>query len=124
MNFAKRQSGLGLLGWLILVLVVGGAVTIGIKLIPLYIDNRVMSNDLEAMAEAPNMMIKADHAIRENLQRRFSIDNIRDFDFQKNIIVKRTPEHVYVTMAYEVRMPLIANVDLVASFNKQVELKN
>ena len=93
------------------------------KLLPLYMDFHTMSNDLEAMAEAPGMSNKVDEAIRENLKHRFSIDNIDNFDFKNNITVQRTPEHVFVTMEYQVKEPLIANIDLLVSFDKRVELK-
>ena len=125
MTLAKRQAGLGVLGWLIMILVFGGAISVGIKLIPIYIDYHMMSSDLEAMANAPEMKIKIDSAIRENLQNRFSIDNIRHFDLQKNIRIDRsTPDHVFVIMAYTVQEPLIANIDLLVSFDKKVEIKH
>lgn len=124
MKFAKRQAGLGILGWLILILVVGGGITVGLKLIPLYIDNHIMTKDMEAMAAKPGTQSWSDSGIRRNLKRRFSIDNIENFDLKKNITVQRSAEHVYVTMAYQVRQPLIGNVDLLVSFHKQVQLKN
>lgn len=124
MTFAKRQAGLGVLGWLILILLVGGGVTVGLKLIPLYIDFATASKDMEAMARAPNMTIKSDPALRENLRRRFSIDNIENLDLKKDVTVKRTPEHVFVTLAYEVKQPLVGNVQLLVSFHKQVQLRN
>lgn len=123
MTFAKRQAGLGFLGWLIVVLVVGSAITVSLKLIPAYIDYQTMASDMEAMAEKPGMAANVDARIRENLKRRFSIDNIEDFDLKKNITVQRSPEHVFVTMKYQITRPLIGNVDLLVSFNKKVELK-
>lgn len=125
MTLPKRQAGLGFLGWLIMILVLGGAISVSLKLIPLYIDFHLMSSDLDAMANAPEMKIKVDSFIRDNLKNRFSIDNIRNFDFQKNIRIDRsTPDRVFVIMQYKVDEPLIANIDLLVSFYKKVELKH
>lgn len=124
MTFDKRQAGLGLIGWLLLILVVGGAVTVGLKLIPLYLDFHTMSKDLESMAATPGMAAWTTPALRQNLKNRFSIDDIYHFDLRKNITVQRSPDHVYVTMAYKVNQPLLGNVDLLVSFHKRVELRN
>lgn len=125
MTFAKRQAGLSFLGWLIMILVLGGVISVSLKLIPMYIDYHLMSSDLEQMAATPGNKIKIDNAIRENLKNRFSIDSIRNFDVQKNIKIDRsTPDHVFVIMQYKVQEPLIANIDLLVSFYKKVEIKN
>ena len=125
MTLAKRQAGLGFLGWLIMILVFGGAISVSLKLIPMYIDYHLMSSDLEAMANAPDMKMKIDGFIRQNLKNRFSIDNIRNFDFEKNIKIDRsTPDRVFVIMQYKIDEPLIGNIDLLVSFHKKVELKH
>lgn len=123
MTLAKRQAGLGFLGWLIMILVFGGAISVGLKLIPMYIDYHIMSSDIQEMATTPGMKIKVDNAIRENLKNRFSIDSIRNFDVQKNIRIDRSmQDRVFVILQYKVDEPLIANIDLLVSFYKKVEI--
>lgn len=124
MRFAKKQAGLGILGWLVLILVVGGGITVGIKLIPLYIDNRIMIGDLKAFAKSQGATIQTDDAIRRDLRRRFSIDNVRNFDYQKNIKVERSSAGVYVRIAYQIKEPLAANVALLVTFDQRVRLVN
>ena len=123
MKFAKKQAGLGVFGWLILILVVGGGIAVGLKVFPLYMDFHTMSNDMDDLAQTPNAGNWVDEAIRENLKHRFSIDNIDNFDVRHNITIKRTPQHTYVIMAYQQKEPLVGNMDLLLTFHKKIELK-
>ncbi|XOV90031.1 MAG: DUF4845 domain-containing protein [Pseudomonadota bacterium] len=124
MKFGNRQKGLGVAGWLVLILLFGGAMTIGMKLFPVYMDHSTMANVLDGLAVQPGLGSKRNSAIEETIQQRFKVNNIRDFNLKKNMKLERDNDGVRVILDYEVRVPLIANVDLVASFDKEVTLQN
>jgi hypothetical protein len=124
MNFAHNQRGLGVAGWLMMILIFGGALTIGLKLFPLYMDHNTMSGVLDGLAEEEGLGAKRISTIRETVLQRFKVNNIRDFDHQNNMEIRRDNNGTLVILDYEVRVPLVHNVDLVASFDKQVRLLN
>jgi Domain of unknown function (DUF4845) len=123
-HFPRKQAGMGTAGWMLIVVVFGSVMTIGMKLVPPFLDHNTMSNILDGMAEEDGMAQKRDAAIEKLIKKRFKMNNIRDFNVGENLDIKRTRNGVEIVMDYEVRMNLIKNVDLIASFDKSVELRN
>ena len=119
-----RQRGLAVGGWLLLIVVFGMAITMGMKLIPLYLDHNTMSGVLDGMATEDGLAGKRKADLRSMIQQRFKINNVRDFNVKDNIEIKRTKNGTELIMDYEVRQNLFYNVDLVTSFEKTVELRN
>lgn len=123
-SFPSRQRGVGFAGWLILILVFGGLLTLGTKLFPVYMDHSTMANLLDKLAEEDGMAEKPKSEIYKIVTNRLKLNNIRNFDVDQNIQVNRTKNGTQVVLDYEVRLPVIANIDVIASFNKEVELRN
>jgi hypothetical protein len=123
MKFANRQKGLGVGGWLILILLFGGALTIGMKLFPVYMDHNTMEGVLDGLAAEEGHSTKRLNDVQDLITKRFRLNNIRDFDFKNKMKIKREAEGVSVTLSYEERIPLVANVELLATFHKEVLLK-
>ena len=123
MSMKKRQRG-NAGGYILAILLIGGAVTVGTRLGPLYMDHSTMSSIMDKMAEEPGLGVKGDNELRTIMKKRFKLNNIRDFDLNQHVEFERTGRGTDVVMDYEVRLPLIHNVDMIASFNKEVELKD
>ncbi len=118
----KRQVG-SAAGWMFIVLVFGGALTIGLQLVPLYLDHNTMSKILDSMAEEDGLANTKSTKIQQIITQKFKMNNIRGFPIKENIEIKRTPNGVEIILDYEVRTTLIKNLDLVASFDKTVGLR-
>lgn len=124
MKFGNRQKGLGFAGWLLLILVFGGALTLGLKLVPIYMEHNTMKGVLEGIGREPGMVQKKTPEIMSMIDRRFNLNNVRDFDTKENIEIKRDRNGAQIVLNYEVRMPFAYNLDIVASFSEQVELRD
>ena len=122
--FPNKQRGIGFAGWLIIILVVGGAISVGTKLFPLYMDNNTISGLLDKMAQESDMNLKSKSEIYNLLENRMKMNNIRNFDVEENLSVVRTKDGTSLVLDYEERVPVAGNVDLIVSFNKEVELAN
>ena len=123
-NFPKKQAGMGMAGWMFIVFIFGSVLTVGMKLMPPFLDHNTMSNILDGLAEEDGLAQKRDYQIEAIIKKRFNMNNIRDFKIHENLEIKRTRNGVEIVMDYEVRMNLIKNVDLITSFDKSVELRN
>lgn len=123
MNSAKRQAGLGFAGWLILVMLFGGVMTIGMKLFPVFLDNSTMSRVLDDLSDESGLGSRPDRIIYEIITKRFKINNIREYKIRDIIKIRRTNDRTDVIMSYETRVPFIGNVDLIASFHKEIVLR-
>ncbi|MDB9916399.1 DUF4845 domain-containing protein [Pseudomonadales bacterium] len=124
MNLSQPQKGLGAIAWLVLVFVFGSLLTLGLKVVPIYTDNATIERILDGLATEPEMGSKGTGAIDKIIKARFHVNNIRDFDYSKNLTIVRDNGGAHIVLDYEVRVPLIYNLDLIASFNKTVALQD
>lgn len=120
----RKQAGMSPVGWLFLSLILGVVATLAGKLVPLYIDHNIMSNVFDGLASENGLIIKSDRTIRKLITKRFKVNGVRKFNVRENVKINRTNNGVELAMDYEVRVNLISNIDLVASFDKKVELRN
>ncbi len=119
----RRQTG-ALGGWIIAILIFGGGMTLAARLGPLYMDHNTMSGLLDKMGDEAGMGIKSNGELKNIIKQRFKLNNIRDFPIDEHIAFERTGKGTEIVMDYEVRIPLMGNLDLIASFDKSVELRD
>jgi hypothetical protein len=124
MNNLKKQSGLSASGWIFLVLIIGGFVSIGAKLAPYYFDHTTVSTILKSMTNEPGLVDKRIPELDAMIVRRLKLNNIRDFDLGNRLVMKRGSDRIIIDLDYEVRIPLVSNLELVASFEEHVELRD
>ncbi|MEM8768245.1 MAG: DUF4845 domain-containing protein [Pseudomonadota bacterium] len=97
-------------------------VSLILKLGPHYIDWRTMQSVFSALpASQVHTMTKTE--IRESLQKRFRVNNLRDFDLKQIVKIERQKVGTIVSVNYERREPLLANVDAVLTFSEQYQFK-
>ena len=116
----RRQRGMAMIQWLILILIVGGTATMAIRTVPHYIDFYTMVSVVEALPKN-QVHVMSKQKIRESLKKRFKINNIREFDLTKIVAIERKRGVTAVTLEYEIREHLFYNVDVVLSFNKRFD---
>jgi hypothetical protein len=118
----SRQLGVSLLGWVVIIALIGSIATLAIRIAPHYADFYAIESIVEALpANQVHTMDKA--AIRENLLKRFLINNIRDLNVRDVIQIERKRETTELIVHYERREHLFYNLDLVLTFNRRYEFK-
>tara|TARA_R110002073_G_scaffold152030_2_gene306364 strand:- start:10 stop:387 length:378 start_codon:yes stop_codon:yes gene_type:complete len=115
-NALKQQAGVSKFGMLMVFLLVVMFLTFGLKVVPLYVDNNLVTGICEELVEngeAVNMTITD---IRQRVSTTLRINNITDFDLSA-ITMRKENNQAIITIAYERRVELVANLDVVAKFN-------
>ena len=56
--------------------------------------------------------------IREILTRRYKINNIRDLKVEDIVEIERKKDEAVIEVAYEIREPILYNIDVVLSFGQ------
>jgi hypothetical protein len=118
----NKQTGFSF-GSLLIWFIIGGFILlIGMKLIPLYIENRTIQSVLNEMKEEQTTGgLLSVRDVRGRLDRQLLIDGIRRFDNKDSEMnIKRVNDTIVVE--YEVREHIISNIDLVVSFSNSVDL--
>ena len=110
------QRGVSKFGLLLLFVLIAGFLTAGLKVAPLYVDHNLITGICEELVEngeAANMTITD---VRNRVSNSLRINNITGFELS-NITMRKENNQPIITVNYERRVELFANLDVVAKFN-------
>ena len=116
----SKQQGLTLMGFVMVLMVVGFFAFVAIKLFPVYSEYYSVVTDMKGVASEPGVAQMTPAEVRDKLFRRFYISYVTSVK-PENIKITRNNGY-NLQIKYEVRQPLIYNLDFVAKFDKTVEL--
>jgi hypothetical protein len=116
----SRQGGLTLLGFIMVLAVVGIFAFVGMKLFPVYTEYYSVVTDMKGIQAEPGVASKSPAEIKRLLFRRFYVSYVESVK-PENVTVTRQNGY-NLRVAYEVRKPLAYNLDFVAKFDKTVDL--
>jgi hypothetical protein len=117
----RRQKGIGMSGWLAIIVIVLSVVTVGISTIPHYMDHSTIDGLITGVLDGDDVGRMNERDFKRRLERNMRLNNIREFELDEKITFVREGGIINVEFAYEVREPLFANVDLVMSFSESYE---
>lgn len=117
----QRQRGMTAIGTLLMVGCLGFVVYLAMRLVPMYLDGFTVRSALESLKQEPAAAQWGPNEIRDRLRRRFDVNNV-DSVKPSDVKVVVDDGRKTVSVAYETRVHLIANLDAVARFDFSVEL--
>lgn len=113
----QRPHGITVLGLVATILAAASIVTVGLRLGPHYIDFRTIDSVMRGLPSTQiHEMTKSQ--IREMLTKRYKINNIRDLNLREVVAIERQKEQTTITVDYEIREPLVYNVDALLTFSE------
>lgn len=118
MNMRKRQSGLTMISWIILIILIGFVGLFAFKLFPIYMEYNSINSALTTAAKnaAPN---ETPQQIRLSIDGLFDVNSISDVK-PDDIDIKKDPDTkaMVLTLDYNPTTNFIYNIDLVVRFHK------
>lgn len=118
----RKQTGLTLLGFIIVLIMVVFFAYLAMRLTPLYLEYNALVNAMEQLESEPGAAKMAPQAIKNRLINSlwvsYSTDNIK----RENMRITRN-NGIQVRVSYEVRRPIMGNVDVIVSFDRSVTLR-
>ena len=117
MQTMKAQRGITLIGFIMLLAVVGVFLFVGFKLFPVYAEYYSAVTDLKASCKEPDAPNANLQQMRAKLDRRFNISYVDSINTQKDVKLIVDGDKRMINIKYEVRKPLIYNLDFVAKFD-------
>lgn len=118
----RAQSGITLIGFIIVLGVAGVFIFMGMKVIPMYMEYYAVKQSLDGIAKQPGVVDETPAQIKSMFFNRMNVnysENVKPAD----ITVVRKDAGYLVTVDYEVRKPLISNLDVVGKFKTEKELR-
>jgi len=114
----SRQRGATLLGILVIVSILGFALYAGIRLTPLFFEYMAVVRALEQTAKE-HAGTRNVEELRVSLDRRWTVEDIHSIQ-PKDIEIKKGGKGLTMRAWYRAETPFVANVSLVADFDKTV----
>ncbi|MBO9716324.1 MAG: DUF4845 domain-containing protein [Pseudoxanthomonas sp.] len=117
----RKQSGLSLVGFLVVLAVVGFAAYIGMKLFPMYQEYYSVRSAMKGLANEPGVGDMDPAKIQDLFFRRLYINYSENVKPQ-NVKFERGDGGWKMRVNYEVRRELVGNLDVVGRFDSTQEL--
>ncbi|MEP6632574.1 MAG: DUF4845 domain-containing protein [Luteimonas sp.] len=117
----RTQSGLTLIGFVVVLAVVGLFAYIGMQLFPMYSEFFSVKSALKGLANEPGIANRDPAKIEDLFFRRLYIsysENVKP----ENVKLTRSDKGWKMDVNYEVRKPIISNLDVVGKFNATQDL--
>ena len=121
---ASKQQGLTLIGFVIVLAVVGLFIYVGMKLVPMYTEYYSVKQALKGLAEQPDIARQDPNRIKDLFFRRLYMsysENVKP----ANVTIKRNDAGGWtMDVNYELRKPMISNLDVVGKFSATQDLNS
>lgn len=119
MNKWHNQKGMTAIGWLLVLGLIAFFALITLRLVPLYLEYAKVVSVLESLENESGIGLKSKPEIIKLIRRRFGVNDVRYVDPKLTKVTKERGV-MKIGIAYERREHLVANIDIVARFDKQV----
>lgn len=119
MKLKRDQRGMTLMGLIIVLGVLGFFAFCIMKIFPMYSEYRSVVEGMNAMKQDAGIRDAAPGQVWNALERRFIISYVENAKKEHFSVDKRTGQ---ATIKYEVRTPLMYNLDVVGKFEYTVDL--
>ena len=123
MNKWHHQKGMTAIGWLLVLGLIAFFTLITLRMLPLYLEYTKVASTLESLKEQPGITNQTKTQIIQIVTKRFGINDVdvKNVD-PKKIKVSKDSGVLKVSIEYERREHLIGNVDVIATFDKEVQV--
>ena len=119
LNHLPRQRGISSAVVLMIALLLGLFFTFGLKVGPLYVDHNLITGLCQGLIDNGEANTLTVTEVRDRILSTLRINNISDFDLN-SILMRKDNGEAIITVAYEKRVPLVANLDIVATFDESL----
>jgi len=116
MRHPREQSGITLIGFLVVLMVVGFFAFLIMRLFPVYSEYYSVRQAMKAVAAEPGIATRTPEQVKEALDRRFNISYVTT-PKRNNVRVARQGGNYSLNVRYERRGPLVYNLEYIATFD-------
>lgn len=120
----RRERGMTLIGWLLVLGLIGFFVVVVLRLWPIYYEYFGVKRALGKFHEQSDAARISKDEIWKRLTKQFYIDGVSGIDRKESFSVEDDKGVRTITLTYERRTPMMGNVDAVVSFSESVTVRD
>lgn len=117
----SNQRGMTLTGWMTVVALVIFFALLGLRIVPIYLENLTVKDVVEALEEEPLITKRSAREVKSMIMSRLDINGVYDLKSDQ-VTVKKSPGVMTIDITYTVQKKLVGNMDLLVSFSEKKEL--
>jgi hypothetical protein len=114
----RKQSGLTFIGFVIVLAIAGLFIYVGMKLVPMYTEYYSLKKALASLANEDGIANRSAPEVKDRLFKRLYMSYALDIK-KEHVKIERYETSWNVTVDYETRRELIANLDVVGKFHAE-----
>ncbi|VAW64447.1 hypothetical protein MNBD_GAMMA11-1222 [hydrothermal vent metagenome] len=119
----KKQSGLTMISWMVVIGFLAVQIIMGLRIVPVYINYHAVKSVMDSLPIDPDIKGKSAKNIKKVLSKRLKIENLYDLARDKEAFkFKKIKGGYNLTAHYESRGPIMGNLEFVATFDHQVDI--
>jgi len=119
----RKQSGLTLIGFFIVLAISLLFAYAAMRLVPMYLEYHALTSAMAALQKEPGAKKMSPLKIKQSIENKLWVSYATDNIKRENMRISKKSDGVNVRVTYEVRKPFLGNVDLVARFDHNVVLR-
>ena len=117
-----KQQGMTAIGWMGVIALIALATLFALRLIPVYLDGFKVGSVLDSVEEEYQNKNVTPVQITKTIMKRLDINMVTDIT-KDDIYISLTGKNMLIEIDYEVRKPLMGNVDIIVNTQKSVTLQ-
>jgi len=117
----RGQQGLTLMSFVVVLLVLGCIAYLAMRVVPAYLEYFQVVKAMEGVAQEPGVETMDPTRMHSLLGRRFDIGYVETIQ-DKDVKIIRDTNGTRLSVDYDVRKPVVSNVDLIIHFEKTVNV--
>jgi Tfp pilus assembly major pilin PilA len=118
----RKQKGLTMISWMVIIAIGVFFTLIGIKMVPVYLENYSIKQVLGSLQDDHRVRDMGRSEIKKIIIKRLKINRVYSFP-QDKINIKASNKSIEISLDYEVRKPVIGNVSVLMAFSESVEIR-
>jgi hypothetical protein len=123
MKTRHKVEGITLIGFVIVLAVLGFFAYLAMRLVPMYVEYFGVLKAMEQLRQEPGAAQKSLAEVRGELSLKFNTQYVDETSVTpQSISLKREGGAATLRIAYEKRVPFLYNIDLVGKFDKSLNL--
>ena len=118
----SRQSGMTLIGFLLMFVLIGFFALLIVKLAPIYLEYYKIHSILNDLKSESGLFDKTPKEITYLLQKRWDVNSVDRIKADQSLFFERHGGNLKVQVAYEVEEHLLGNVSVLVKFDDSINV--
>lgn len=119
-NLATRQSGMTMIGFLLMFMLIAFFTLLVIKIGPIYLEHYKIVSSLESLKKDPDIHTRSKDEILSLLEKRWDINMVERVT-KKDVKITKQGGRLTVQIGYEAVEHIMGNVDVLVTFDDSIE---